>query len=77
MGRSPHGERGLKWRVRRQIGRRTRRSPHGERGLKYKPIAETAQHDSRSPHGERGLKYDLEPKKSKVLYVALLTESVD
>ena len=34
-GRSPHGERGLKYRTRRtRCNRRNRRSPHGERGLK-------------------------------------------
>ena len=36
MGRSPHGERGLKSSTLRQgAARLTRRSPHGERGLKF------------------------------------------
>ena len=33
-GRSPHGERGLKYPNRNAKYRRYRRSPHGERGLK-------------------------------------------
>ena len=32
--RSPHGERGLKWRVAVEEVGLARRSPHGERGLK-------------------------------------------
>ena len=32
--RSPHGERGLKFRQRGRVGRDGGRSPHGERGLK-------------------------------------------
>ena len=35
MGRSPHGERGLKSRLRRLAGAIACRSPHGERGLKW------------------------------------------
>ena len=58
-GRSPHGERGLKYVSRcREAVRRARRSPHGERGLKLArlvPVAVPA--EGRSPHGERGLKY--------------------
>ena len=35
--RSPHGERGLKCRVRESaVDQYHRRSPHGERGLKYR-----------------------------------------
>ena len=58
-GRSPHGERGLKFEC--QISAhlcRLGRSPHGERGLK------SPRHDiilvkhCRSPHGERGLKFN-------------------
>ena len=33
-GRSPHGERGLKFRPHRTLTSVLRRSPHGERGLK-------------------------------------------
>ena len=35
MGRSPHGERGLKYPSVTQHNARPGRSPHGERGLKY------------------------------------------
>ena len=34
-GRSPHGERGLKYGSRQAVGRAYGRSPHGERGLKF------------------------------------------
>ena len=56
--RSPHGERGLKWRgIPNRFANAVCRSPHGERGLKsdspFKLISKTP---SRSPHGERGLK---------------------
>ena len=57
VGRSPHGERGLKYRNVETNIRASRRSPHGERGLKY---VVTGLHEiiptGRSPHGERGLK---------------------
>jgi len=33
--RSPHGERGLKFDVIKQVFVHLRRSPHGERGLKF------------------------------------------
>ena len=56
-GRSPHGERGLKYQCLEYVfGDREGRSPHGERGLK---LVGRPAHDaglSRSPHGERGLK---------------------
>ena len=56
-GRSPHGERGLKFRLLLCRLDMRGRSPHGERGLKYQLIQG---HDlgggRRSPHGERGLK---------------------
>ena len=35
MGRSPHGERGLKYGSLRDGEAEAGRSPHGERGLKY------------------------------------------
>ena len=35
-GRSPHGERGLKFKVPKSIATSPGRSPHGERGLKLK-----------------------------------------
>ncbi|EDN01978.1 hypothetical protein BACCAP_00011 [Pseudoflavonifractor capillosus ATCC 29799] len=34
-GRSPHGERGLKFRMVHNQTAAERRSPHGERGLKF------------------------------------------
>ena len=37
-GRSPHGERGLKYTVRDGLAQKLSRSPHGERGLKYTTI---------------------------------------
>ena len=55
-GRSPHGERGLKWicvNVAAPIGGR---SPHGERGLKFELHYGSMAACRRSPHGERGLK---------------------
>ena len=35
VGRSPHGERGLKYDVGDRMDGREGRSPHGERGLKF------------------------------------------
>ena len=57
FGRSPHGERGLKYQVHVVTIRQDRRSPHGERGLKYACAEEAGELLRRSPHGERGLKY--------------------
>ena len=34
LGRSPHGERGLKYREHENVKKSVGRSPHGERGLK-------------------------------------------
>ena len=56
QGRSPYGERGLKYRRHQLRALRPGRSPYGERGLKShqrRPLTPTA---SRSPYGERGLK---------------------
>ena len=55
-GRSPHGERGLKYRLQSQSVPQDSRSPHGERGLKSALIIRFLVIFSRSPHGERGLK---------------------
>ena len=56
-GRSPCGERGLKYQIpllmRVCVGRR---SPCGERGLKCVALARASGRGSRSPCGERGLK---------------------
>ena len=38
FGRSPHGERGLKFRVGVVHAEHGGRSPHGERGLKYRGL---------------------------------------
>ena len=57
-GRSPHGERGLKYhREHRARIQQAGRSPHGERGLKYRLDFLVELRGSRSPHGERGLKF--------------------
>ena len=56
-GRSPYGERGLKW-LRAWNKPCTRgRSPYGERGLKYIDYWFGAPRCRRSPYGERGLKW--------------------
>ena len=55
-GRSPHGERGLKYSTSASRLPNASRSPHGERGLKYSTSASRLPNASRSPHGERGLK---------------------
>ena len=57
-GRSPHGERGLKYGLARIVLMLTRRSPHGERGLKCDGRALGEHVVCRSPHGERGLKWN-------------------
>ena len=59
-GRSPHGERGLKFvLVLVYLQSLLSRSPHGERGLKWRGIPNRfANAVCRSPHGERGLKSD-------------------
>ena len=55
-GRSPQGERGLKYpHYPRRLYRR-RRSPQGERGLKLPTDVPRERRISRSPQGERGLK---------------------
>ena len=56
-GRSPHGERGLKYRLDFLVELRGSRSPHGERGLKSTQHITGTYAIRRSPHGERGLKY--------------------
>ena len=77
-GRSPHGERGLKFMRNRLLYCTNRRSPHGERGLKYdKRTYAVPGPRGRSPHGERGLKYRAEQAGTHRGRVALLTESVD
>ena len=57
LSRSPHGERGLKFRDNSEGYQRSSRSPHGERGLKSHAQQRVRLIiPSRSPHGERGLK---------------------
>ena len=59
VGRSPHGERGLKyWAIGGFEHLIPGRSPHGERGLKSSATQGNIRNAGRSPHGERGLKYD-------------------
>ena len=58
IGRSPHGERGLKYLESLSMLVVPRRSPHGERGLKFVIYGQSIIHSCRSPHGERGLKYN-------------------
>ena len=55
-GRSPHGERGLKYLESLSMLVVPRRSPHGERGLKFILDSTLYALPGRSPHGERGLK---------------------
>ncbi len=56
-GRSPCGERGLKFDISRIIIGGTSRSPCGERGLKWASVSDRqATAFCRSPCGERGLK---------------------
>ena len=57
MGRSPHGERGLKCTGSVSGKIEISRSPHGERGLKCTGSVSGKIEISRSPHGERGLKF--------------------
>ena len=78
-GRSPQGERGLKFGKRRSHPARVRRrSPQGERGLKL-CLQRPAQNIRlrRSPQGERGLKYHHPDRAPGVGEVALRKESVD
>ena len=56
LGRSPHGERGLKCVCGVPVRHDVSRSPHGERGLKYIGKDDSYIAPGRSPHGERGLK---------------------
>ena len=58
LRRSPHGERGLKFKIVKLVAVERGRSPHGERGLKCRTgTPRRAGAPRRSPHGERGLKY--------------------
>ena len=59
MGRSPYGERGLKWSVMVVTLHQRCRSPYGERGLKLDVSDGRHPDRGRSPYGERGLKYKL------------------
>ena len=77
LSRSPHGERGLKYKSLRSHVGRNGRSPHGERGLKSNRPHRDYTHAGRSPHGERGLKSGYRDQRRRWREVALLTESVD
>ena len=76
-GRSPHGERGLKFSLCRSRWSCRGRSPHGERGLKSVALRPAARGVGRSPHGERGLKCYAYHTSNATPKVALLMESVD
>ena len=76
-GRSPYGERGLKYRATVGFGLEIRRSPYGERGLKCEDGGGDFGEIGRSPYGERGLKFYKTWAKCGHGIVALLTESVD
>ena len=78
FGRSPHGERGLKYIDQvKALARRVSRSPHGERGLKFGEVwPDAVDGPRRSPHGERGLKFQEGDHRVR-RRVALLMESVD
>ena len=76
-GRSPYGERGLKylWNVTQY--RQEGRSPYGERGLKFQPASMDGP-DARSLSLRRAwIEIDLVDFSITKDYVALLTESVD
>ena len=75
--RSPHGERGLKFKGMELVDGEFSRSPHGERGLKYREHPILGALASRSPHGERGLKSEDALLTAFDGEVALLMESVD
>ena len=79
VGRSPHGERGLKSGVMMsELLLSCCRSPHGERGLKYKKIASCYDTMALSLSSRRAwIEISASLSKSKKLSVALLTESVD
>ena len=55
-GRSPYGERGLKFGIGFNVGDGLGRSPYGERGLKSFAEVFDKPSNGRSPYGERGLK---------------------
>ena len=77
-GRSPHGERGLKYHIPNYSSIFLSRSPHGERGLKFTIFLYFLSYSRcRSPHGERGLKCFICKRLKVISSVALLTESVD
>ena len=79
VGRSPSGERGLKFNmIRNEASPEYRRSPSGERGLKYfRKRAGIAHFPGRSPSGERGLKYVMWCEAISALPVAPHPGSVD
>ena len=76
-GRSPYGERGLKFVVAFGCEAQAGRSPYGERGLKYEVRRVGHVLVGRSPYGERGLKSQRRVQPDRAGRVALLTESVD
>ena len=60
VSRTPHGVRGLKFRVDvRHLVQVEGRTPHGVRGLKCQRQPHSGIGSGRTPHGVRGLKYGL------------------
>ena len=76
-GRSPHGERGLKYLAASTRPREGRRSPHGERGLKYPH--ETRRYGHGTSLSSRRAWIEIKESSGTISTgrVALLTESVD
>ena len=66
-GRSPHGERGLKFRQARRTARRSPSLSSRRAWIEITGLPENMEaHMCRSPHGERGLKY--RPRRPTVLH---------
>ena len=76
-GRSPYGERGLKYIYEVSGDIDCGRSPYGERGLKSNGQLREGACPCRSPYGERGLKSEVFRQKRGLGKVAPRTGSVD
>ncbi len=76
-GRSPHGERGLKYLRSHLAHGDLSRSPHGERGLKYIGKLHGLLVARRSPQGECGLKCRRDGRPAHRVQVAPRKGSVD
>jgi len=76
-GRSPHGERGLKYQQQVQHLCNQRRSPHGERGLKFDYPVFKLNYDTSLSSRRAWIEIKKVISHSLHNMVALLTESVD